>query len=83
VKWNERLKMTHKDLGKRLQDAIFEVFKLEVIIILNKNKIHINGIQDKIDELKVYLFVSGFLYAMRTQNRRSIPKVFNPESQVI
>jgi len=62
--------MSHKEIILKLQEAIFEVFEIEVSIAFSGKKICIKGVSDKIDELKVYLFVLGYLHAMKPESNK-------------
>lgn len=75
--WKREESMSRAELKTRLQDAIKEMFNISVSIVFIKDKISVNGVEDKIDELEVYLFIAGFIYAIRTQNQKL--QLYNPE----
>jgi len=70
--------MKREELIERLQYAIKDIYDINVTIIFIKEKIYINGVFSKIDELKIYLFIQGFLYALN--NKDSKLQIYNPEA---
>jgi hypothetical protein len=65
-----------RTLAEKLETAIENVFDIRVCVAFKGNKIIINGVADKIDELKIYLFIHGYLYATKFKNDQI--KLYDP-----